>query len=63
MCFINYVPWYAKYIDYQIDCSVALQEMDHNKHFRSLLSVPSNHIMSELCSHGNLLTSSKTVPL
>ena len=35
-------------------------EMEHIKHFRSLLSVPNNNIMSELHCHGNLLTSSKT---
>ena len=37
--------------------------MEHIKHFRSLLSVASNHIMSELRCHGNLLTSSNTAPL
>ena len=37
--------------------------MEHIKHFRSLLSVTSNHIMSELRCHGNLLTSSNTAPL
>ena len=37
--------------------------MEHIKYFISLLSVLSNLIMSELCCHGNLLTSSKTTPL
>ena len=36
--------------------------MEHIKLFKCLY-VPSNHIMSELRCHGNLLTSSKTAPL
>ena len=37
--------------------------MEHIQYFKSLLSLPSNIIMSELRCHGNLLMSSKTVPL
>ena len=46
-----------------MDCYVALSEMKHIKHFKSLLSVTSNLIMSELRCYQNLLTSSEIAAL
>ena len=47
-----------------MDCYVALSEMEHSIFYlKSLLSVTSDLIMSELRAYQNLLTSSKIAPL